>query len=140
MSRSARWSAAEREAIASGGSFITASTVARSSTPAAVSVSAFTRRSPSALRALDQAAALEPVDDPGHVRGVAEEPFGERAHRQRLFGVEHAQGVGLREAEPELGELRAHLRALRHADLEEQPLRLVRGGRSIGDLRRHCFR
>ena len=79
--------------------------------------------------ALHEAARLEPVDEPGHVRRVAEEPVGQNAHRDRLVRVEHAQRVCLREAEAELGQRRAGLHALGHSDLEEELLRLVGGRR-----------
>jgi hypothetical protein len=62
-----------------------------------------TRRSPFALRR-DQAARLEPVGDPCHVGGVADEPLGEGAHRQRAVVLEEPQRQRLREAEPELGD------------------------------------
>ena len=137
MSRSARWSAGGKAAIASGGSLITARTASRSSTPAVVSVKRLHPAVAFGAAALDEAPRLEPVDEARHVRGVAEQPLRQRAHRHRLVGVEHAQRVGLGEAEAELGERRAGLRALGHADLEEEPLRLVSGGGPVGQFRRH---
>ena len=71
---------------------------------------------------LDQAAGLEPVRDPGHVRRVADEELGERAHRQRLLGIEQAEGVRLRERQPELAEGGADPGPLHHPDLEEELL------------------
>ena len=54
--------------------------------------------------ALGQAGGLEPVDDPGHVGVVALQRAGQRAHRQRLVGLEVAERHRLLEREPELGE------------------------------------
>jgi ATP-dependent Lon protease len=38
-------------------------------------------------------------DEPGHVRGVAKEAVGERAHRHRLLRLEQSEGVRLGKAE-----------------------------------------
>ena len=115
------------------------STEARSSTPAAVSVSAFTRRSPSALRRSTIPRASSRSTSPVTFEASQKSRSASALIGIGSFGVEHAQGVGLREAEAELGQCRAGLHALGHADLEEEPLCLVRGGRSLGNFHRHCF-
>ena len=72
-----------------------------------MSASVFTRRSLGSGVPPDEAARLEAVDDPGDVGGVAVERVCERAHGQRLVGVEPAEGVGLDVGQVELGEVRA---------------------------------
>ena len=98
----------------------------RTASPCGVRTTVFTRRSRSARPALGEAGGLEPVDDPGDVGVVALQRAGERAHRQRLVGLEVAERHRLLEREPELGEDRHPARLVGAEDAPEQAPRLLR--------------
>ena len=88
-----------------------------------------------AIGAALQEAALDPLlTGREHLRLQASLQGIARAERQSRADQLLAR-VGLREAEPELGQCRARLRALHHPDLEEELLRLV-GGRQLCSRRR----
>ena len=79
---------------------------------------------PVAIRraALDQAARLEPVDDPGDVRGVAEQRLRERAHRHLLARLDQPQRVQLHGGEVELLGQPHHARLVRlHQTPDQRP-------------------
>ena len=61
--------------------------------PFGVSATVRTRRSVGMGPALGEAVLLEPVDEPGDVRGVALPRAGERAHRLRRLGIEREERV-----------------------------------------------
>ena len=102
MSRSARWSSGERPASASGGSSRRAARPARTCAPRSVMHQHLHAPVVLGRAALDEAAVLEAVDDPGDVRVVAAQREGELAHRLGLVGVELAQRHDLRRRELEL--------------------------------------
>ena len=72
--------------------------------------------------ALDQAARLEPVDDPGDVRRVAEERLCERAHGDLLARLDQPQRVQLHGGEVELLGEPHHARLVRlHQPPDQRP-------------------
>ena len=77
---------------------------------------------------------LEPIDDPGHVRRVAEELPGERAHRQLRSGLDEAQGVQLHRGQAELLRKRHEAGLVGLHDPPQQPPGLLGGilGRGHG--------
>ena len=103
MSRSARWSSGARPA-SGGGRLLEALGEPLADLGAALGDDEHLH-APVVRRAaaLDQAAVLEAVDDPGDVRVVAVQRLGEVAHRHRPVGVEHAERAHLRRRELELG-------------------------------------
>src|SRR5919201_2586449 len=86
--------------------------------------------------ALDELARLEPVDDARYVGGTAEQALRQRPHRQWAVRVEQAEGMSLRERQPEVGQGGPDAAAVIHADLEEQLLGLLGGGETV-DSRCH---
>ena len=104
--------------MGAGGACMRSPICSRSCWPSSVTAIIFTRRSSVEAAALDQAARLEAVDDAGHVRGVAVQRLGQRAHRQLLPGLEvlerehlHRRQVELRRRWPTRAALVAEERA-----------------------------
>ena len=85
--------------------------------------------------AAHQAARLEPVHQPGDVRGVAGERLGELSHRDRPARLDQVQHMALRRRQLELGGQRRQVRALGEKELDQQ-LPGIAGVGLVGFIRR----
>ena len=80
--------AASTSISSGGGSNMCSISSARNATPAGVRAIVFTRRSVGSVAALHEAAFLQAIDEPGHLRGVAVHHVGHHAHGPGLLGIE----------------------------------------------------
>jgi hypothetical protein len=69
---------------------------------------------------LDEPSVLQPVDDSGHVGGVATELLGQLVHRERTTRLEPPECECLHRRQIVLGRRRDHERTVRGNELEDE--------------------